>query len=533
MKIPQPPLWAQRLLVLMILFLIFLMTVSAQDRWAKPRNPGVPTPPPPPSRHNPNEPAPLPTLLPVCLPTQGDTTMCLVSYGPKPLQGRIPVVFIHGWNRNGVPAPPEPEDMLNLIRYLHPITWVSEKFKFYELNYFSNAASIRTLGTTMARLVAAMGVQDPDFLRQKLVIVGYSMGGLIGRSFMEENILAGVPAGTRVLRLVTLATPHHGTPVTNGPARDAKAGPLVGPLIDLFDNGLFNVNLTWSIEDRYGLHWDNYDGMLDYQRFPSDANLWLDHLNRYGKFQNKISAYGGVVQPVEDINRCVALDFGCLAAVLRAALAIKQSDGVVPLASASFANCNGCISHDPLVGYDHLQMASGLSANDSNLFGLVAGDLSDLVSSNDARFDSAVFFGDENDEPFHNLRNWGELQNPNFGQGRDRAVSTSGRSSVDLFVTPPQHLGQDFVANDVAPAGEYDLLVEYDQQTCRSQFTAYANGDMVGTFSHGVGSDDGVVPFVIPAKDITGRRVTVSFQSDFSSCLPLIKAVEISVRGNP
>ncbi|HZZ99689.1 MAG TPA: hypothetical protein VFK07_03205 [Candidatus Paceibacterota bacterium] len=484
-------------------------------------------------RYAPTQDSAEPAPLTVCRSLRGQANMCLAENDTSQLKDRIPVLFIHGWNRQSIPAPPDTKSLANLEKYLKKIVWVSDDFKFYTVSYWSNATDLRSMGKVLNELVSDMDGKDRDFRKQKLVIVAHSMGGLIARSFTEENVLHGAPAGKRVRRIVTLATPHHGTPAANGPARDAKAGPFVGTIIKDFDAGLFNQNLTWSTDDRYEMHWDNYDGLLDYQRFPSEANTWLDHLNRYGHYQKLVSAYGGVFEPSKGANHCLTPDYDCYATIFKLVLGVDKTDGVVPFASASFDKCRGCITHEPLNGYNHSQMASGLKKSDSNLFGLVAGDLSDLVSKRDSRFDSAVFFGDKNDEPFHNLRNWGKVQKSNFGQGYDRAVPTTGLSSVDLFVQPPRHPNQDLQA-DKAPLGEYDLLVEYDEQTCRSQYTAYVNGDMVGAFSHGVGrGDNGVMLFVIPVKDIKSRRVTVSFESNMSPCLPLVKAVEISVRGQP
>ena len=70
---------------------------------------------------------------------------------------------------------------------------------------------------------------DPTgFGRKPIVIVAHSMGGVISRYLLRLSQLSGPNAGhataDRVLRLITLGTPHHGSPMANGPAVADKAG---------------------------------------------------------------------------------------------------------------------------------------------------------------------------------------------------------------------------------------------------------------------------------------------------------------------
>jgi len=442
------------------------------------------------------------SIDPVCSPGTGDTVrMCLGSYDPAPLGDRIPLLLIHGLNWRDIPGGPDLATWDPLTEYLATIPWVSEYYKIYRVNYISNLISVRDLGRLLARLVDAMDAGDSSFAGKQMIIIGHSMGGLVARSFMEEARLRSVRGplgGERVLKLITLGTPHHGAPIANGPARDDKAGTLVGPLIEMFDGGLFNRRLTWSTYNRYDLHWDNFDQFFDYERFPQDDNLWLRSLNANSIFRNKMSVYMGLVEPQEGLGRCIRFDFKCFADVMRLTLGITETDGVVPLASASFSSCVGCVSRQLFHGYDHAELVSGREPSDSNLFGAIGGDLSELVFEREDRFNDFVFMGDPDSEPFHNLRNWGELQDAEYGQVRGQAVG--GRSSFDLFVG---RIGVDHV-----------LLLSFVNTDCDDSFVIHVNGEKVFSFGDG-GSAEPIVQIEIDVngKFVSKRRVTITFEN--------------------
>lgn len=68
---------------------------------------------------------------------------------------------------------------------------------------------------------------------------------------------AGQPGGARVTKLITLGTPHHGSPMANGPARDARAGATWGPTLALFDSLFFSQTGPGTFEvNRSDLRWD-------------------------------------------------------------------------------------------------------------------------------------------------------------------------------------------------------------------------------------------------------------------------------------
>ena len=429
---------------------------------------------------------------------------CLSSVGGTPLAaGQTPVVLIHGWNRFGYPAPADLVAWDNALANIMPIPWISANYKFYTFTHRSNVDPVDKMGQTLGRLLDQMDLKDAVFARSNIVVIGHSLGGLIGYSFAEETYQQngrGVLGGNRVIKLVTFATPFHGTPIANCSARDDKAGPLAGLLIDLIDNGFLDGQMTCVADNRFSLHWDNYDGMFDYVRFANEDNRWLAHLNTTAKFQWKISAYAGVVAPVLDLPTCVSSNLACLAGIMTTALGVKASDGVVPLASASFDGCHGCIAHVALP-YDHFQMIAGVTTQDTNIAGSILSELASLIYPKDSRFDNKVVLGNSVSESFHNLRGWG-LVNPRVDPvaGPSRFQVIHERSSLDLYVA--------------APNRSYRLEIQYDEGQCDDSFDVYLDDEVIGGHRHVPVSPAVHTLTIAPgAKYFPNRALVVSLQS--------------------
>lgn len=314
-----------------------------------------------------------------------DQVMCLtVTALDDPLADRIPVILVHGLNKNEIPGKPDITVWSGLMYHLQQSEEFNKRFKFYHLLYLSNVQSVRDMGLSFGDLIDQMDQADSSFRGKPLVIIGYSMGGLVARSYMQEPRLRNSSGlgGDRVLGLITLGTPHHGSPFANGPARDEKAGQWASYLFKLVDHGLFNSSLTWSSDNRFDLHWDNYDGMFDYDRYP-EKNLWLERLNSVNTFEEKLYVYGGAVQPANQIDDCVLGWEGaaCLAVLMKKALGVSQSDGVVPLKSALFDPCTKCVAVRTYPDYNHNEIVQGRSwfFGGDQLFKDIASDLLSII----------------------------------------------------------------------------------------------------------------------------------------------------------
>lgn len=432
-----------------------------------------------------NQPAPQPVPEYICEPMKEyEQGMCLAvpiltsggSDAQGPLANRIPVILIHGWqrNRDGVPAEPNVEIWRGLFRHFYESQWFREKFKVYFLFYWSNVQSVRDMGLTFMSLIGRMDELDRDFRGKQLVLVGHSMGGLIARSYMQE-VRSGSRSlpGERVLRLITLGTPHHGTPIANGPARDHKAG-VFARFLSLFDHGIFNRSLDWATHNRFDLHWDNYDGLLNYERYPED-NIWLKRLNSGETFERKIVAYGGVVVPSTQIDDCV-LSFipggsppgsGCLAGVMKRSLGVPESDGVVPLKSAFFEPCEGCFGTRVFWGYDHSEIAKGKSlfGETEKLFKSIAGDLRSAAISASR---PALSVAPEDCIPYNptNLRiveqtNGWQLVEEVAGGRRLMATLDNQADAGDALALAKRHTAHCFIGRDNTRPNRLDYILRY------------------------------------------------------------------------
>lgn len=407
-----------------------------------------------------------PTVLVLCEPQKNLGEMCFGAVNPnEPLSSRIPVILIHGLEPKYIPGPPNVAVWLRLVSYLQQLKWFNQKYKLYYVSYYSNIQNIRGMGLIFIDLLDRMDLADPTFRGKPLVIIGHSMGGLIARSFMQEPRFGSAgPGGDRVLRLITLGTPHHGTPFANGPARDDKAGLFVRFLFRWIDGGLFNDFLTWSIDNRFDLHWDNYDNLLDYGRYPEN-NYWLEWLNSRNIYGGKIVAYGGEVTPLSNISDCFGFSWECLAAIMMHGLGIGENDGVVPYDSALFYPCRGCAMPHWFLHYSHDEIVSGKS-DDDPLFQYIAGDLLGAEILPEPGFDSYADLGNPADERFHNLRGWDNINLDLLPYAENdrtsRYQNLRSSNSVDLFV--PQ------------PGMPYQLSFRSEDGLCDDSFSVFVNG---------------------------------------------------------
>jgi len=130
------------------------------------------------------------------------------------------------------------------------------------------------------------------------MILSHSMGGLIARSYLEEH-----GGAKRVDLVITLATPHHGSPLANGPIRF--------PLTSVWSQYIgIDDHLYWSLANhcwkcgvspdkpnRSDLRWDNLDRLWGnaYESSKLENNKWLRSLNEFSQYDQRIIAYYGEI----------------------------------------------------------------------------------------------------------------------------------------------------------------------------------------------------------------------------------------------
>lgn len=275
----------------------------------------------------------------------------------SPLGTRVPLVLVHGLGGS-------PQGWDNFLHvYQGNAAWRSA-FKPYSFRYSTSNSEVsadplapRSLPALGSALGAAMQafydkpVAAPDFGwgRKRAIVLAHSMGGLVARSMMQEYAFRdGQRGGQKVLQLITLGTPHHGSPLA-----DAAMVLGLGAVSELSD--------TWP-GFLANLAWDNHDGL---NMLGGKCNPWLARLNThaplpgagYGNcgfvagdplpgYYEKIIAYGASSLQSKDT------DSGALGSykpgssssyqftyqyLLTAYGRAYANDGIVPVASAQFA----------------------------------------------------------------------------------------------------------------------------------------------------------------------------------------------------
>jgi pimeloyl-ACP methyl ester carboxylesterase len=274
-----------------------------------------------------------------------------------PVGTRVPLVLVHGLGGG-----PTGWDAF-LHAYAANPSWRAV-FKPYSYSYASSASDVLA-DPTAPRTISGLGAQFRDWLQlyydrpaaapsfgfggKSVVVLAHSMGGLVARSMMQEYTFAdGHRGGERVLHLVSVGTPHQGTPMADA----------------FFSVGLtsieeFNAGYAGFVADSA---WTNFDAL----NLPSGhCNGWLAALNNYAPatsaanlgrcgsapatplpgFYEKIIAYGArsLQQPDIDLGRVGVYKPGSSTSLLptfaymASGLPVSYpNDSVVPLASAQF-----------------------------------------------------------------------------------------------------------------------------------------------------------------------------------------------------
>lgn len=310
-------------------------------------------------------------------PKEIDELLFIEDVSPElSIEGRKPILLIHGWSFDGDPAPPSGGYWDYFKDYLMNDSTLRANFKPYYVKYWSNEVSVHDLGEALR-----IKIEEEGFNEQKIVIVAHSMGGLVARSYMTEQVFTqgaatGKQCGKLVDRLITLATPHHGSPMANGPARNAKLGFLLNLSINTLEAAVFK-EVKYNEFNRVDLWWDNYDGLLNYAAYPDEKNNWLVNLNRNITFDLKTICYTGVVDGKflfpESGNLTEEYQLGSW--FMQQGFSF-QNDGIVPVQSSGFEghNIKG-VRH--FYEYNHADIVRGKD-NKFELFVPLKWDLSDV-----------------------------------------------------------------------------------------------------------------------------------------------------------
>ncbi len=136
---------------------------------------------------------------------------------------RTPLILIHGVHGNSPPcsdedtlANPYRDYWKGFLEFFMPQSGpgLRLKYKTYRFHYLSDKISVPDIAKDLGEVLEA----NPDLRNKSIVIVAHSTGGLVARSYMNEytqlapGTFQNKLGGERVLTLITLASPHHGSP---------------------------------------------------------------------------------------------------------------------------------------------------------------------------------------------------------------------------------------------------------------------------------------------------------------------------------
>jgi pimeloyl-ACP methyl ester carboxylesterase len=231
------------------------------------------------------------------------------------------LLFVHGiWgNRWPEAGPPDPDTtatpypdyfrpMLNVLAGSRWGTDLARKYKVYRFHYLSDVAgnSTRIIGEALRNHLDLIIQANPSWT-PRILIVAHSMGGLVSRFYMNETdqtAAGNVRAGSLVTSLITLGTPHHGTPAANKAARVRLAAAQGwSEVADLLDEQLWGAMGCPSCardvaaHNRRDLLFNNFDG-----RWNSNTKFIAHELLSPlipGTFRtdhdSKLTAYAGAI----------------------------------------------------------------------------------------------------------------------------------------------------------------------------------------------------------------------------------------------
>ncbi len=272
----------------------------------------------------------------------------VVTYTPagpdaaSPGEERLPLVVIHGLN-NTIHSP----GIAALAESLARAPRIAGYYRVFTLEYDTAAALDGSGEGFAAELRRVTG-------RHRFVLIGHSMGGLVARAALElyGRDGSGYDLLARCARLITLGTPHHGTPVANSAWMDITLGGV--PLLaSLRAQAEASTGLSGALPGVRDLAWDDFDGNTP-AAAKGNASAVLARLNAafpaLAAFTEcRYVIYGGVstAWPLPFAllelggNPDLALQYRALGLVL-AQLAVPGSDtyaagdGIVPLTSALY-----------------------------------------------------------------------------------------------------------------------------------------------------------------------------------------------------
>ena len=231
-----------------------------------------------------------------------ESTFGLMALDSTPLANRIPLILVHG-DKN------ESEYQYywyNYITIMNEDSAFTDKYKVYLLRWDSTQSNLYN-GIAMGVYIDSL----PELNDQEIVILAHSRGGLVSRYYMNSYTVdsgqySGKRGGDRVEYLVTLATPHRGSPGADPiwvyfSFDYSYSLPVSLALSDVYFNTIWdnttNQFLLWddvdSKLDKNMVCWDSCLNGKDFCSFLMSNATDILILNQNEKYLKKIIAFAG------------------------------------------------------------------------------------------------------------------------------------------------------------------------------------------------------------------------------------------------
>jgi pimeloyl-ACP methyl ester carboxylesterase len=310
------------------------------------------------------------TTIPTLTPPAGlvdvdpDTLLRESACTPGAMGTRTPLILIHGLDGTSDISNPDLSVFMDLSLFLtQQDPSFSQKYKIFTYHYLGNEYTVSEIGLALETWLDYFrqswdpyGEGDTPFDRD-VVIIGHSMGGLVARALMNEDFIsagakAGLPAGERVIRAITLAAPHHGTALVNSTTLrvHGQSEPSWSIVLDTMDLG-WAVNCpacvtNITLPNRGDLRCDAYCANDIFSSTPTlysgdDVNEWLNNLastynSKVNAYYGSLGSYGEV--PTYGADDATAIDTEMITLALALGEESLQPSSTAGLTSAELAD---------------------------------------------------------------------------------------------------------------------------------------------------------------------------------------------------
>lgn len=195
-----------------------------------------PAPPPQKASDSPSAPAArfaFTACVPATDPTPADCDTDLIedALTPGALGARTPLILIHdAWATASIAAP-DRTYWNSLLAAFAAAPQFQSKYKLFRFHYLTGRHNSWDLARSLRNRLDALIANFPEY-DTRFTLIAHGLGGLIARSYMDHHWhWAGSSlspyrarrAGERVNAVITLATPHHGTPLFTAATLAAQA----------------------------------------------------------------------------------------------------------------------------------------------------------------------------------------------------------------------------------------------------------------------------------------------------------------------